>query len=116
MSMTYWARARRAAQRRGEGWCEKSAIVRLHALGLPCRIWNTWELREQLQASLIELGRLLEDVATEQRWLKCRDSNGVVRAIALPRNHPDRDLFDLETHRALMLDRVVTRGMWEAAA
>lgn len=115
--MTRRAKAKRAALRRGEGWCDREAVARFSELGLRVpRIWNCYELRELLGADLQTTAVILEEVATEHRWLKLRDSNGMVRAITLPKNHRLRGTVDLTTHRAAMLELIVRQVRLEELA
>lgn len=111
------ARQRRTAERHGHGYIVHEAHLRFVRLTVPgTAVWNNADLREALDGDHAVTGRLLEEVAGEHRWAKLRDTHGLVRAIALPRNHRERALLTVGAHRDVMRARVLSRGRMEAAA
>lgn len=123
------------SNRRKDGRLRPSVIrARLRRRGLPfvthedvesfkahtdarARIWNSIEIRDRLRMDVETLGERLEAIAEQQRWRKLRDTAGVVRAIACPKNHPARKGgVDVAAYRAHVLALVLSPLDWEEAA
>lgn len=101
-------RLRKRARETGRGYVDPAAEERFHALVLPgTHIWAGSTLQQQAGLDQEELGLVLEQIAGAARWAKLRDSAGVVRAIGMPPNHPQRRDRSRSEHRAAMRALVV---------
>lgn len=98
---------RARARRKGAPFVAHDAHERFRSITISgTRIWNSFTLREQLELDHHGVGATLERAANVHRWAKLRDTAGTVRAIGLPRNHPDLRALHVRNHRTVMVARV----------
>jgi len=91
----------------GQPFIDPADGDKFHSLALHgTHVWAGTDLQQATDLDPVTLGRILEQAAEPARWLKLRDTAGVVRAIAMPRNHPDRNAAPRHEHRREMLDHV----------